>query len=466
MDTATSPPARPKQPPVDESARLPEDQRSGSPRSLAAAWSGILLGPGTIVTGMVAAGGSAGPGFVIGFGGLALGVVVGVVGVAFLSLWGPRTGMAQMALGRLAFGRFNVVPQVFLIASLIAYNMLSDLYSVDALADALDIPFIAALAAVLAVEVTVLVFGVKLMRSLGLVVTVVMVVICAALIVGAADVPAAPAPPGSPGFPVGPFLLAVGLGLSSSISWTVQACDLSRVLPADTPPSAVFRWVLIGMGGPLLVLGGIGAWISSNSALANPMGRVDQILGGGLLATVALVALGTSLGLDNAFNDYSGGLSLRQLGLPFSRVTCSLMVAAAGVSLALVARGTNLGNLTSDVVLFAGYYAAPWFGVLLVELALRRGEPRPWQIPAGAARAALVAFGVAYFLLLPFTATPVGDTLAADQPIPFAWFGWVSRTLLDGGDGGYLAGFAFGVGLYALLRRRWYSPQPEFLPAH
>ena len=107
--------------PIEE-ARIPEDQRSGSPRSLAATWAGMLLAPGTIITGMVAAGGSAGPGFAIGFTGLAIGVVLGTLAVAFISIWGPRTGMAQMPLGRLAFGALNVVPQVFLIGSLIAYK--------------------------------------------------------------------------------------------------------------------------------------------------------------------------------------------------------------------------------------------------------------------------------------------------------------------------------------------------------
>ena len=53
--------------PLGEEDRLTESNRSGSPRSLAAAWAGVLLAPGTIITGMVAAGGSAGPGFAVGF---------------------------------------------------------------------------------------------------------------------------------------------------------------------------------------------------------------------------------------------------------------------------------------------------------------------------------------------------------------------------------------------------------------
>lgn len=435
--------------------RLTETDRSGTPRSLAAAWAGVLLAPGTIITGMVAAGGSTGPGFAVGFAGLAIGIVLGTASVAFISIWGPRTGMAQMPIGRLAFGALNVVPQVFLISSLISYNALNDLFGVDALATSLGVSFFVALGAVVAIEITVVVFGVRLMRILGAVISAVMLVISIWLIVASADIPPAPAPAGQTGVPLGPFLLAVGLGLSMSISWTVQACDLSRVLPAHTSPRSVFGWVFIGMTIPLLVLGGIGAWVSDDAALNSPMERIDQILGGGLAATVALVALGTSLATANAFNDFSAGLSLRQMGLRLPRIACSLLVSAAGLTLALVSRNTPLGQLTSDIVLFAGYYTAPWFGIVIVELIYRRSEPRPWRIPAVAARRAAVAFVVGFALLLPFTATPLGDQLAADYPIALGWLGWVSRNVLDGGDGAYLAGVAFGAALYAAFRWTW-----------
>ena len=451
--TADAPSATAEAPAGGEDARLPEDERSGSPFTLAAAWAGVLLAPGTIITGMVASGGSAGPGFAIGFAGLASGTVIGTLCVALISIWGPRTGMAQMPLGRLAFGALNVVPQVFLVASLVAYNALNDLFGVDALASSLGISFLVALGAVVAIEVTVVIFGVRLMRILGMVISSVMLVVSAWLIIAARDLPPAPAPPGQAAFPVGLFLLAMGLGLSGSISWTVQACDISRVLPPRTSPRKVFAWVFIGMTVPLLVLGGIGAYVANDAALNDPMARIDELLGGGVAAAIALVALGTSLATANAFNDFSAGLSLRQMGVPFPRIACSLMVTMCGLALALISRNTQLGQLTSDIVLFAGYYTAPWFGVVIVELYLRRSEPRPWQIPADARRQAAIAFIVGFVLLLPFTATPLGNQLAADDPIPLGWLGWVSRDFLDGGDGAYLAGVVFGSLLYAVFRR-------------
>ena len=446
------------EPETGDEVRLEEADRSGSPRTLAAAWAGVLLAPGTIITGMVAAGGSAGPGFAVGYAGLAIGMVMGTLGVALISIWGPRTGMAQMPLGRLAFGALNVVPQVFLIGSLIAYDALNDLFGVDALAGSLGVPFMVALVAVVAIEVTVVVFGVRLMRILGTIISSIMLIISFWLIYGTSQVAPDPAPPGQEGLPLGPFLLAISLGLSVSISWCVQACDLSRVLPAHTSPPRVFAWVFVGMTVPLLVLGGIGAWASDDYALANPMGRVDQLLGGGVPATIALITLGVSLATANAFNDFSAGLSLKQMGLRLPRVACSLIVTACGLLLALASRNTQLGDLTSDIVLLAAYYTAPWFGVVIVELMARWHEPRPWQVPPGAARSAAAAFVIGFVLLLPFSSTPLGNQIASDYPIPFGWLGWISRDYLDGGDMAFGMGVVFGAILYAIFRRLWFKP--------
>jgi NCS1 family nucleobase:cation symporter-1 len=111
---------------------LPANQREGSPRSLGFAWAGVMLTPGAIITGMVAAGGASGPGFFYGFLGLAIGVLLGMAALGVISLWGPKTGLAAMPLARLAFGGAIFIPRIFLIFSLIAYNGLNDLFGVNA----------------------------------------------------------------------------------------------------------------------------------------------------------------------------------------------------------------------------------------------------------------------------------------------------------------------------------------------
>ena len=276
----------------DETIRLLEEHRSGSLLSLGFVWAGVLLAPGAIITGMVAAGGSEGPGFVFG---------------------------------------------------------------VNALANAIGIPFGVALTGVVSIEVIVVLFGIELMRQFGAVISIVMTLIIIGLVIGAAGVPAAPMPAGMHGFPIGPFLLASALGFSGSISWSMQASDVSRTLPSATSRHGVLWTVFTSMTLPLLLLGGIGAWISTIAAIDNPMGRVDSLLGGGALAVAALLTMGASLGVANAFNDFSAGLSLVQMGVRLPRPFASLCVTACGVMSAIVARNTPVGELTSDIVLITGY---------------------------------------------------------------------------------------------------------------
>lgn len=433
-----------------DTTTLPEDQREGTPRSLALTWAGVMFAPGAIITGMVAGGGASGPGFAYGYLGLAIGVVLGMVGLAMISLWGPPTGLAAMSLGRLAFGGAILLPRIFLIFSLVAYNSLNDLFGVDALASSLGISFFVALACVFAIEVTVVFLGVRAMRILGLGISVIMIVIAAWLIFAIRDIAPAPLPPHSNGIPVAGIWLAIALGLSSSISWTVQATDLSRTLPVRTSPRKLFLWVLLGSSLPLLVLGGIGAWLSTNSAIANPMKRVETVLGGGIPAVVALVVMGVALATANGLNDFSAGLSLRQMGVKFSRPLASLIVALVGLTLAVVARNSSLGDATEDIVLLAGYYTTPWFGIVIVELLFRRRNRQGYVRPIRNIWPAAWSFCIAFLALLPFTATPVGNSIAKSIPL-LGWIGWVSRNVMGGADAGYIVGVAAGAVLYLLF---------------
>lgn len=437
--------------PQTETTTLPANQREGTPRSLAVTWAGVMFAPGAIITGMVAGGGESGPGFFYGFMGLIIGVVLGMIALALISMWGPTTGLAAMPLGRLAFGGAILLPRIFLIFSLVAYNGLNDLFGVDALASSLGITFFLALACVLAVEVTVVFLGIRAMRILGLGISSVMIVIAAWLMVAMRDIAPAPMPDPSAGVPVAGIWLAVALGLSSSISWTVQATDLSRTLPVTTSSRKVFLWVLLGSSLPLVVLGGIGAWLSTKAAIADPMSRVESVLGGGLPAIIALVAMGVALGTANGLNDFSAGLSLVQMGVKFSRPFASLLVAAVGLSLAIVARNSSLGDTTQDVVLLAGYYTAPWFGIVIVELLLRRRTRQGYEKPPTFIWPAAASFIIAFLVLLPFTATPIGNSIAESIPA-LSWIGWVSRNAMGGAGVGYIVGVVAGAGLYVLFR--------------
>ena len=435
----------------EETTKLPEDRREGTPRSLSITWAGVMFTPGAIISGMVAAGGASGPGFFYGFMGLTIGVILGMIALALISLWGPLTGLAAMPLGRLAFGGAIILPRIFLIFSLVAYNGLNDLFGVNALADSLGISFFVALAAVLAIEITVVFLGIRAMRVLGLAISAVMLVITVWLLFALRDIPPAPMPDPSAGIPVAGIWLAIALGLSGSISWTVQATDLSRTLPRQASPRSIFWWVLLGTSVPLIVLGGIGAWLSTKAAIADPMSRVESVLGGGAPAIIALVAMGVALATANGLNDYSGGLSLVQMGVKLSRPLASLIIAALGLGLAIAARNSSLGDTTQDVVLLAGYYTTPWFGIVIVELLMRRRNRQNYVEEPASIWPAAWSFTFGFLALLPFTATPIGNTIAKASPL-LEWIGWMSRNVMGGAGIGYLVGVIAGGGLYLLLR--------------
>jgi purine-cytosine permease-like protein len=191
------------------------------------------------------------------------------------------------------------------------------------------------------------------------------------------------------------------------------------------------------------------------------MSRVESVLGGGLPAIIALVAMGVALGTANGLNDFSAGLSLVQMGVKFSRPFASLIVAAVGLSLAIAARNSSLGDTTQDVVLLAGYYTTPWFGIVIVELLLRRRTRLGYEKPPTSIWPAAWSFIIAFLVLLPFTATPIGNSIAESIPA-LSWIGWVSRNAMGGAGVGYIVGVVAGGGLFMLFRhiaaRRLSSP--------
>ncbi|CAB4732572.1 unannotated protein [freshwater metagenome] len=89
--------------------------------------------------------------------------------------------------------------------------------------------------------------------------------------------------------------------------------------------------------------------------------------------------------------------------------------------------------------------------MVIVELWLRRSEASPWVKSPVSPGAALAAFIGALLILLPFSATSVGNQIAADSSA-FAWVGIVSRELLSGGGLGYEAGAIASALLYGIFR--------------
>ncbi len=438
---------------LDPEFRVDESKRRGAPRGVAFIWAGVLMSPSPIIIGVIAAGGNKGPGFVIAISGLMLGYIVGAAAVAWLSVWGMRTGMSQMALGWLAFGRANLLPQIMLIISLIFYVCLNDLLGVNAITSALGIPFLIGLSFIVAIELIIDIFGIRVMRVVSIIVALSMSVVVLFLLIGAiGQMPPATMFDPDGVFPYGKFITAIALGLSNAFAWVIQAADISHELPVKTSPRTLFGYVFAAMFVPLTILAGIGAWISSASAIESPMGRIYAVLGGGFWATLALTAMAGALAIENSFNDLSTSITTRQWGWRVPGRIVAVSLAAIGCVMALLLQHSPLIDVALDISLLAGYFSAPWFGILGIELVRRRRQGEPWKFPIPKAWPAAIAFSIAYLVMLTFSASPLSDMLSMDS-IFLEPFGAISRYVFRMGDFGYEAGVVTAGVLYLVFTR-------------
>ncbi len=437
--------------------RLAPDQRDGTLPRLGVTWSGVLLSPTPVIGGIVVTASMEGIGYPRSLIGLVLGFVVGSAAVAWLSTWGPRTGLGQMAISTLAFGRGNVVPQAFLVVSLIAYSPLTLPGGGSALTTAVGIPLWLGVLLAGCLQLVVGLVGLRLLERLGLVITGLMALVVLVLAIDAFG--QMPPPSSSPAGVtlIGGIFLGLALGLGNSYSWSVQASDLSRNLREKTPAWATFTIVFVSMVVPLTLLAAIGARIATVAAVDAPMERMYTVLGGGLLAVLALLAMGMALAAENSYNDLSNVLTLESWGIRWPRRIVSATLTLTAVLLTFLIAGNSLGELTENAIVVAGYFNAPWFGVMAWEMIRRRHQVRPWLVPARNAWSGAVSFLVSYAVLLMFTSTPVGDSLAMTTPL-LGWIGIAPRMGFDGVELGYLAGTAVAFVMYAALSKKSREP--------
>ena len=83
---------------------------------------------------------------------IVVGVVLGALPVGLLATWGPKTGMAQLPLARLPFGKTIGVPASIQWLSAVAWCGLVGLFGAEGAQLLFHVPFVAGVVIVLAVE--------------------------------------------------------------------------------------------------------------------------------------------------------------------------------------------------------------------------------------------------------------------------------------------------------------------------
>lgn len=360
---------------------VPDAERHGRPLDLLWTWISPNMEFATIFVGVLAI-----AAFGLSFGQAVVAIVVGTglgsATMGVLSASGPRTGLPQMILSRIGFGRLgNVLP-----AGLNALTAGAGWFAVNSVSGALalasltHLPKGVALAIVVAAQLLLAFVGHNLIQAFERYVVpllAVVFVIAAVVIFSKARPGALHQHAGSGG-----FLLMLGASFGYAAGWNPYATDYTRYLPARASrlrtglfagSGVLVSCVLLEIVGAAAVsIPGlpVGDWFGANPAtlfttpLATP------------LADLTLLAIAIGAVAANALNVYSGAMSFLALGirLPLSLRRALAAVAFGIVGTILAATSLNDPARYEDFLLVIAYWIGPWLGVVLTDQLLRHGK--------------------------------------------------------------------------------------------
>ncbi|GGF32714.1 purine-cytosine permease family protein [Subtercola lobariae] len=357
---------------------IPDARRHGSPWQLFSTWTSPNLEFATIFVGVIAVV-VFGLGFWQAIAAIVLGSAAGALTQGILSTWGPREGLAQMVLGRTAFGyRGNIVPAALntVMAGLgwFAVNSVSGAF---ALATLTGMPTVLALLIIVVIEVGVAFIGHDLVQVferyasyvLGaiFIIATITIFLHADLSVGA----------GPAGFSFGGFTLAAGAAFGYAAGWNPYASDYSRYLPRATK-TVTIAWAA-GLGNfvscVVLMAAGAAAATIAGFDMSNPTDSFTSSMPQ-VIRDLTLVAIAVGAIAANALNIYSGAMSFLAAGIkiPFAlrRALVALGFGIIGFFIAWSALA-DAGEKYENFLLVIAYWISPWLGVVLTDRVLRRG---------------------------------------------------------------------------------------------
>ena len=203
--------------------------------------------------------------------------------MAALSLWGPKTGMAQLPLARLPFGQSITIPALVQWVSAVAWDALVGLFGGQAAQILFHVPFAVGVLVVLALEGVVGFLGYEFIHRLetwGAAILTVLFVVLTYKILDHGDFPVHNTVHG--GVAVAMFFLMMTIAFSGGFSWATYAADYSRYMDKDTPRQPLFWFTFAGLAGSFLWVYTIGL-LGAKSLGTQTAAGVQRLMGGGLL---------------------------------------------------------------------------------------------------------------------------------------------------------------------------------------
>jgi NCS1 family nucleobase:cation symporter-1 len=402
-------------------------------------------------------------GFAMSLLAIVAGNIIGSVVVGLLAMMGPRTGMAQMPLARLAFGKSIILPGLLNWLSCIGWDGINSLFGAYAITILIPaVPFGLALLAIVICQGALGIVGyeaIHLFEKWGAVALGVMFAILTVSIFtgGKADTSLA----GTDS--LGGFVAMVAIVASFVLAWALYASDYTRYLPENASSSRVFWWTVLGLSLSAGWLEILGLLVASKATGGESSQTIYDVLGGDILAKLAMVAIAVGTVAVNAMNDYTGSLSLQAAGVRIPRIYSAFVVAVLGFLFTLYLN-TNVADFAfkfTSYLLFISYWISPWAGVVLADW-LARGRRADVSrlsdfssLPSGIV--ALVALIVGFAVSLPFQNSSFGYEIAGN--LPWLPVNWATVHITNGADLAYYVGFAVSFAIVWAASKLGTSPR-------
>jgi NCS1 family nucleobase:cation symporter-1 len=436
---------------------IPSAARYGSVNRVFTVWFTPNLVPAGFAIGTLAAADFLQVGFITGLAAILVGNVIGSLLVALLGQMGPATGMAQMPLARLPFGKSIALPGVLNWLSCIGWDGINSIFGATAITVLIPgVPFVVALLVIVLAQGALGVVGyegIHTFEKYGAFVLAIMFAVLTVVIIGKSSTGVARVDGFTGLDQLGAFVLFSSITASFVLAWALYASDYSRYLRADTSQPKVFWWTVLGL---TLSAGWIEALglLVADQAKAGAVDTIDGLLGGGALGAIAMIAIVLGTIAVNAMNDYTGSLSLQAAGFRVKRVYAAIAVAVLGFLFTLYLNSGDFALKFESYLLFISYWIAPWAAVVLVDWRLRGRKADVSRLsdfaslPSGLV--ALAALLVGFLASLPFQTSTFGGEIAANTGLPI---NTVAANNLHYADFAYLVGFVVAGAIYWIAAR-------------
>jgi NCS1 family nucleobase:cation symporter-1 len=365
---------------------IPPAERHGSPRELGFLWAGAFVNYASLFTASLLTT-YFGLGVWDGLLATTLGTVSAAVILGLLSNTGPRSGLPQIVFTRRIFGlRGSYLGAGLTLFLAVGWFAVDCVIAAQAGAQLIGggnrtVTF-ALVLVVAAVSVVVAVYGHRTIKVLEAYGAVTFALLSAALfLILAPQLHWTQGPTVTGPDYLGAFVLGFMTCFALVASWFPFASDYSRYLPESSPIRAVTFWPVVGVTGPMLLLGLFGLLLPTIDAkLASSQG-VLAVIGAHAPAWLTIpfflfIVAGEIWA--NYLDVYTAGLVTLAMGMRLQRWQTALGCGIVGTALATYAVLVRDFHLAYEDFLLLTYLWAPaWAAVVLLSFFVFEGRARP-----------------------------------------------------------------------------------------